>query len=195
MEKIFYIVLILFWFVSCQDYCIKYKNEKYVYDSLTIDSNVIKRIHEVNNLLNEPDFEKINFESYRLIYKKALSNVGYLIRLDRKQKNTILTYKIFTGKNDTCSIIVNLKDESIIKLSNIEWKEFENLIYKNEFWTMQTIIDNHGVDGTIYYLEGCRPQAITCNKRTNHLVERWSPDPGGFKEICDKMIYLAEKNK
>ncbi len=67
-----------------------------------------------------------------------------------------------------------------------EWNQFFDLINKALFWKMaQQDYSKIGFDGTTYVLEAS-------NQGQYHAVERWQPDEGSFKDVCDYLLRIAE---
>jgi hypothetical protein len=63
-------------------------------------------------------------------------------------------------------------------ITDAEWAEFQRLLDKSGFWSMPTEDGTEvGLDGAGWLLEGARLQQY-------HVVERWSPRQGDFRDTC-----------
>ena len=70
------------------------------------------------------------------------------------------------------------------ELSPTEWAEVVTGVGRVEFWQMRTEDDDRGLDGAQWILEG--------RKRSRyHVVDRWSPDSGAYRELCLSLLKLA----
>lgn len=76
-----------------------------------------------------------------------------------------------------------------IEISHIEWCEFTSLLDKAEFWKEQSVQrERNGVDGAQWILEGLNDQRY-------HIVDRWSPHRGDFREACLYLLKLTGRDE
>jgi hypothetical protein len=69
-------------------------------------------------------------------------------------------------------------------LSPAEQEELMAKLNGIRFWGMKTSIDDQGVDGASWILEGVRDGRY-------HVVDRWSPESGDYREACLFFLELA----
>jgi hypothetical protein len=67
-------------------------------------------------------------------------------------------------------------------LTNAEWNHFLSLLDRSCYWQLPTRTDDIGFDGAQWILEGVREGRY-------HVVDRWTPDSGDFREAC---LYLLK---
>ena len=67
------------------------------------------------------------------------------------------------------------------------------MIYEFNFWTEKQFKPREDVlDGYVYFLEGNRPEAKTCNKRTYQFIVRGSPQFDKIGALGDYIIQFEE---
>lgn len=71
------------------------------------------------------------------------------------------------------------------QLREDEWGKFLSLLNDASFWQLQTRTDKLVRDGASWIIEG-RKDGKT------HLVDRWSPASGKYREAC---LYLLELSR
>lgn len=195
MIKLKHIVFILsssLAFVACHK-CSKFENEIYSEsDTLTLNSHSLSNLKKYYDDLNEPDLDELGRESYRMFYRAAFEDYQKIIHISKSNTGCVLKC-ISMNEVYIDSAWTTVAIDTIIKEFSIEkWKEFENLIYGSNFWTLSQPIRERGLDGRIFLLEGYRPEALQCNKRTYHLICRWSPEPGPLRDVCDSILSYAD---
>lgn len=172
-------ILILIFLFSCKENVQKEKDcakfIKEIYQEVVSDTTFVRGILDYQKILlerfGESSVKGLNFEAYHLQY---YSTMGY----GKSVK--------FENRNGICSIAVKCRTignccpdykEYEIGIDKEEWDELEKMIYEFNFWTEEDFKDNKGavLDGYVYLLEGNRPQAEKCDKRTYKLVARGSP--------------------
>lgn len=179
----------LFFGSSCNR-CPEYKNEPVWADTSKADSARLEAGREFFDKLNEPIVEELEHEAYRLLIIQSLSKNHFLFRIDADE----LRFKEFArfARGDT--LVDTILQNQKILLTEQHWIEFQNLVRQQEYWTMPASNGRHGLDGTSWTLTGRRPQAAECRRRTWHRVHRWSPEEGGFRTLCEKMLEMAEEH-
>lgn len=74
------------------------------------------------------------------------------------------------------------------RLSKDEWCEFKRLLDETSYWQMPSVDDEGGgLDGAQWILEGVRNGQY-------HLVDRWSPESGAFREACVYLLQLSGRD-
>jgi hypothetical protein len=68
-----------------------------------------------------------------------------------------------------------------------EWNELRRLVDRADFWKMPTSTRDLGLDGAEWVLEG-RASGVY------HVVERWRPERGEYREIGLFLLRLARVN-
>lgn len=83
-----------------------------------------------------------------------------------------------------------------IRIDSAEWNELERMIDEFNFWTEENFKVNKDVlDGSAYILEGNRPQAKKCGKKTYKLVARGSPRFDKIGALCGYILDYEEQLK
>jgi hypothetical protein len=70
------------------------------------------------------------------------------------------------------------------KLTDAEWGELTSGLKAIDFWGLPTDIGEAGLDGAQWVLEGRRG-------RQYHVVNRWSPKTGPYRELALSLLKLA----
>jgi hypothetical protein len=70
------------------------------------------------------------------------------------------------------------------KLTDLEWKAISEGITALTFWSMPTETEESGADGAQWVLEGR-------NGSRYHVVDRWTPKSGAYRELCLQMLRLS----
>ncbi|HZS09585.1 MAG TPA: hypothetical protein VFD58_32455, partial [Blastocatellia bacterium] len=72
-------------------------------------------------------------------------------------------------------------------ITQSEWDEFVRQLGAICYWKLATKDDALGNDGAEWILEGIRENRY-------HLVNRWSPESGGYREACLYLLKLSKFN-
>lgn len=182
-----------FMLYACQTNCEKYDGEIYVEPSFEAQISPESKANFLKNLerWEEPKLEELGYESYRLFVVRAFpEDTNHIIRIEKNATEIKLTHKRSISPFDSTMTIIN--EEAII-LSTEQWEKFEKMIYSANFWTLPIEVDRRGFDGSLWDLEGFRPAAAKCGKRTHHGVSRWSPEKGAYRDLCEELFKLSEK--
>ena len=67
-------------------------------------------------------------------------------------------------------------------LNGDEWKTLSHALKTTGFWKMPGRLPNHGFDGARWILR---------SERDYHVVDRWSPATGAYREFCLMLVKLA----
>lgn len=70
------------------------------------------------------------------------------------------------------------------QLSAAEWETFSEALKATDFWKMPGRLPNHGLDGAQWVMEGR-------SGLNYHVVDRWSPAPGAYRELCLMLVKFA----
>lgn len=169
--------------------CSKFINE--IYQTIPVDSQTIKEVYDYQDYLlkkfNDTSIKQLNYEAYHLQFYST-HGFGKAVKFERKKFEGIDGLYYYLS-------VKCLKDEDwnpdcenyVIGLEKEEWDIFEQLIYEFDFWVEESkFLNNENVlDGYGYLLEGIRPEAKKCNKKTYQFIVRGSPE-------FDKMGALSE---
>jgi len=71
------------------------------------------------------------------------------------------------------------------KLTKVEWAQVSDGLVKIEFWKTPTREGRGGLDGAQWVLEGRKGSQY-------HVVDRWTPQGGDFRELCLSLLKLAD---
>lgn len=69
------------------------------------------------------------------------------------------------------------------EITEDQWNKLIMLLDKGSFYSMRPRVPEFGLDGNLYLIE-------THSKNGYYLVDRWSPDKGGFKDVVDYLVSL-----
>jgi hypothetical protein len=70
------------------------------------------------------------------------------------------------------------------EITEDQWNNLVMLLDKGSFYSLRPRIYEFGFDGNWYLVE-------THSKNGYYLVDRWSPDNGGFKDVVDYLVSLT----
>ena len=187
------IVFFLIAFADCGDTCEKYKNEIYTGKTLeqTFDSTRLNGFKQYLIMLHEHEINTLNYESYRLI--AHVSHVpSYIIQIENKNSIYHVTHKKLIHDSDSTFVVVKQIEK---QLSADEWAKFIAFIYQKNYWTLPINTNKYDVlDGGQYTIEGRRPNAEICGKRSYHLITSDHPQ-GEFKDLFDNFFEIIEPQK
>ncbi|HET6557031.1 MAG TPA: hypothetical protein VFG54_06920 [Prolixibacteraceae bacterium] len=135
--------------------------------------------------MNEPIMYKDYWvdNSFRFTWLRTFHN-PIAIRIDKDKEQILLTWKECDGAGgyEPGKIIVDKQK----KLSENEWKEFQRMISKIDFWEMPTTLDEiPGSDGSQWILEGIKEGEY-------HVVDRWTPRGSEYAKCCGFLLNLTD---
>jgi len=197
IKPFLYILLtsILILFISCND-CEKFKNEVYTEEFNPALDTIIVEMNSILQRLDEPKMDELNvIESYRLLFMSAFQE-RKLVRIDKKENEYYLVYKDFSGDQDSGNIV--LKEHIQKNITKDNWKYINKLIYNSNYWAAKKFDEPPPdvLDGYAFTLEGRRPQAAKCNKRTEQIVFRSTPDEEDkMGDLCFQILHYVDKIK
>ena len=104
------------------------------------------------------------------------------VRIERLGDGATLTLVQLDGSGgyDPGEIAVD-KD---VPLTIKQWDHLNALVGRAGFWDMPSCIDRRGCDGEEMVVEGIEQGGY-------HVVERWTPEPGAYRELCRGMLDLS----
>ncbi len=189
-----FITLVLF---GCQTNA---QNNK---DCAGIENEVYKE--EVTDL-SEKDalgYQKTLLERFGETSVKGLSNEAY--QLQFYSINGFGKSVKFEETNGGCSISVKCMFKEVqrpdckeykIDIEKKEWNKLKGMIYEFNFWTEENFrMNNNVLDGFVFLLEGNRPDAEKCGKKTYKLVVRGSPEYNKIGALCDYILDYEDRLK
>jgi hypothetical protein len=134
------------------------------------------------SLLNTPDE---NYEEYRFLWLRTFDH-PVAVRIEREGR---YSFRIVSEELDGRG---GYDPGKILRTDNLtisreEWCEFISLLEQARFWTEPTDIDRGGNDGAQWILEGVKSNRY-------HIVDRWSPENGNFREACIYLLKLSGRD-
>lgn len=171
--------------------CSKFANE--IYKEVS-DTSLVKGVFDYQKNLLERFGEKsvkgLNYEAYHLQF---YSSHGYGKSMKFENKNS--TYSITVKCRTKEDWLPDCKEYEI-EINREEWDEIERMIYEFNFWTEEDFKTNKDVlDGYAYILEGNRPEAKKCNRKTYKLVARGSPRYDKIGALCSYILEYEDQLK
>ena len=171
-----------------------YKHKLGPYDSLMLSmvwdeyKKYPKRQLNLDKLELLSTYDRI--EAYKFFYNRSFSDESVEITLSNQAggRNTI-KWQVFEGDRN-CNPIVGGKkiDGSCFTirlneakhLENEEWNEFKLLLEETGFWSLKPEIDEQGLDGSGWTIEGTRivKDSSGIDVQITKSVYRWSPEKG-----------------
>jgi hypothetical protein len=120
-------------------------------------------------------------ESYRFLWLRSFHH-PVAVRIWRSGDGQFLNVKQMSGTGGYEP--GNLISDETRPLTQTEWDEFIRLSGRACYWQLPTENNEMGKDGAQWILEGRR-------ERRYHVVERWSPGGGDFREACLYLLMLS----
>lgn len=182
--------------ISCQGEiegegeCSKYLNEKYAEE--TTDTAMVKEAFEFQQILlerfRESSVKEMSHEAYQLQFHSS-HGYGKSMKFEKKNDKYSLSVKCITKEDwyPDCK-------EYQISIEKEEWNELEKMIYEFNFWTEENFRKGGDVlDGYAFLLEGNRPEAAKCNKKTYKLIARGSPRYDKMGALCEYILEYEDQ--
>lgn len=198
--KYYYLFFLLLFLITCQENVQKDENcskfAKEIYKDEVFDSSLFKSAVDYQNILlkrfDENSVKGLNFEAYHLQFYSS-HGYGKSVKFENEYGIYSIAVKCRTTEywlpDSDCK-------EYQIEIDSAEWNELEKMVYEFDFWTVKNFKTNKDVlDGYVYLLEGNRPQAEKCNKKTYKLVARSSPRFDKMGALCDYILEYEEQLK
>ena len=70
------------------------------------------------------------------------------------------------------------------KMNADEWKSVSDGLSRIDFWKLPGPVQLGGLDGAQWILEGRKGEQY-------HVVDRWSPETGAYREFCLSLVKIA----
>jgi hypothetical protein len=128
------------------------------------------------SLFSQPDAPR---ESYRFLWLRSFHH-PVAVRVWASCDGYFISVKQTDGQGgyEPGTLITN----QTRPLTSDEWDHFISLLDRSCYWQLQAELDDSGCDGAQWILEGVKEGRY-------HVVDRWTPDGGDFREAC---LYLLE---
>lgn len=131
------------------------------------------------------DAENKNTEIYRFLWLRAFHHpISVRIEKNNGEVKLFMVELDGAGGYDPGKIYTN----KFFLLSDENFCEFLNKLEKTEYWGMETTQSDGGLDGARWILEGVK------NNRY-HIVDRWTPENGKYRDACIFLLKLSGINK
>ena len=128
-----------------------------------------------------------NVESYRFLWLRTFHHPIF-VRVERIQHEPNANeFVLFSKELDGAGGYKpgKLFNETGRVLTEKQWCEFMNLLEKANYWKLPTAEKSlGGHDGAEWIMEGVKDNRY-------HIVERWSPDKGEYREGCIYLLKLS----
>lgn len=167
------------------DDCSKFANEEYLEEQ--VDSSLMVTEPEYQDGLkerfNDVSVKGVGYEAYNLQYISSWGH-GKLVKFEKQKGNYSLSVKC-GGKENSNKKCKEYK----IRISEEEWDELERMIYEFNFWTEETVrVNLSATDGYAYFLEGNRPAAEKCGKKSYKLTVRGAMVYDKLDALCGNIL-------
>jgi len=128
---------------------------------------------------------KANQHCYRFLWLRTFHPpVAITVIVDEEHTGEV-TLKVTDGMGGYGPGQIVMDEKYSASKENIE--RFLGLLEKADFWNMPTKENKLGMDGAQWILEGVKDGNY-------HIVDRWSPKEGSFRNVALNMIQLAALN-
>lgn len=189
---IFYSLLFLMLCLSsCQNQegCGKFMHEKYTYER--VDQSLIKLAMDYRETLlerfGETSIKDLHYDVYHLMFYSS-HGYGRSIKVEKNDGGYYFRISCLPKEDSFYKC-----ESKYIKMQKDDWDEFEAMIYEFDFWTEEQIRSNTVLDGYVLFLEGNRPEAEKCDKRTHRIVGRGSPRYDKIGSLCDEIFSFSNQ--
>jgi hypothetical protein len=120
-------------------------------------------------------------ESYRFLWLRSFHH-PVAVRIWNSGGEQFITVKEMSGAGgyDPGKLILN----QTRKLAEAEWGEFTRLLEQTCYWELPTEGESLGADGARWILEGVKGGRY-------HIVDRWGPEKGSYREACLYALRLS----
>jgi hypothetical protein len=139
--------------------------------------NHLKAMNE-KSLLNTSDHSA---EIYRFLWLRSFDHPIF-VRVERRRHHI----EIFTKELDGAGGYEPGKSlrTGNYNLTKEEWNKFTTLLESANYWNMPNENEDLGHDGAEWILEGVKENRY-------HIVDRWSPREGNYREACIYLLKLS----
>ncbi len=178
-----------------------------------LNDMVISRLQRHSKVLydlNEPILHNFYLckDIYRFLWLRAFEKPTVIEIINEQGKIWLITkiidYPLIEGVDSVFNQDGSLQDvyqymrrsikgeivlDTAVELSRTEWRRFDKLINKTDYFKEKQI-DSYGpvIDGSYWVLEWHL-------KNKYWFIERYHPDPGSFRDACEYLISLSLADK
>ncbi len=161
------------------------------YSDKQVDTVLAKQAPVLRDTLlkrfEETPIKGLNYKAYHLLFYDAF-RYGESIKFEINDYGCFLTVKCIK-KGDYLPECLNYKT----KIREEDWNQLEEMMYEFDFWTADPFRKNEGVlDGYAFLLEGNKPEAAVCGKKTYQFVGRSSPRFDKMEALCNCIMEYKE---
>lgn len=174
--------------VGCSkpEHCAKYASEVYMNEQ--VDTTLLREATEYRDTLlkrfKETSVKRLHHTAYHMMYYSS-HGFGASIKFEKNESSCYLKVKCLSTNDwkPEC-------DRSYeMQITEEEWMEFEAMIDEFDFWTAKQLNEKREVlDSYAFIIEGVRPDAGICGKRTYRLLGRSSPRFDKIGDLCEHII-------
>ena len=182
-------------------FCDLIKDEHYQKDDSLMLELATKYSNEIIDQIGEPDLKSVNYESFRLMIRLPhpfgrgtfavirMTKSGYRCTIKTLNLSDTFYKEYKTPKGIIFHRQIRIVDSFSSNITLEKWDEFQRLVNASKFWTLSLKKDNRVMlDGTEFLMEGSRPQAGLCGKRTYQIYGKGSPERDDF--FCYLCMWL-----
>lgn len=172
--------------------CSKFANE--IYKEGVSDTSLAREAFYYQKILlerfGETSVKGLHYEAYSMQFYSTLG-YGKSVKFEKRNGGCSITIKC----NPKGEWLSDCKEYQI-GIDIEEWNKLESMIYEFDFWTEEDFKANKDVlDGCVFLLEGNRPEAVNCDKKTYKLVARGSPRYDKIGALCNYIFEYEEHLK
>lgn len=196
IKKPFFLLFLFVCLLCCRrntpenEACLKYAEE--IYAEEKTDTALVRDAHEEHEYLlkkfGESSLKGLHYDAYQLLFFSSFGH-GKSVRFEKKDGRYFLRSTCIASETkyrDCKNFQTEIRED--------HWLVLENMMYEFDFWTTQDIRANKGaMHGYVFILEGIRPDAGMCNKKTYRLVVRGSPRYDKIGVLCNAMLDYEEE--
>jgi hypothetical protein len=124
-------------------------------------------------------------QSYRFVWLRSFHH-PISIRINLNADGTSLLIRKMTG--GTTGHAGGLITHRTFTLDHAQTSRFLEQVARSKFWTLPPVLEDRGVDGAQWIVEGVRDG-------TYHIVDRWSPTDDGIRSLGLYMVRDLAKVK
>jgi hypothetical protein len=151
-----------------------------------ISERLSKDYSEALRTMKEPSLWKLAQQDKQIAVYRLLKLPTWgrpiAVRIEKAGGRVTLNEVLLDGDGgyDLGEVVVSKQ----VALSERDWDRLMRHVEGVGFWDMPTSINDLGVDGEHLIVEGVKDGKF-------HVVDRWEPKPGAYRELCRSMLNLA----
>lgn len=169
---------------------LKQKEEMYNRRSMTL-----KKLH-LDDLRTMRVTDTI--EAYRLWVLRAFIREEICLTIENRKENATLMVQGLQFTKDFNPLLDKFNPDLLEitrnhkrQLSQKEWNDFLRIVTENEFWDLNELNGDQGIDGSDWYLEGSKPDYYNTRQMYKRM-HRWAPEQyTGIYKIGKYLIDLS----